>query len=663
MYRRALILVGVLFSVCLCTLATTRYVDGTLGADCTSGNYSIAARTCTGSDGNAYNTMDEATDLMVAGDITYVRAHSFTGAGQDWGYDGGNGTSWSNAPQIRNYNSEVVWLRTASFGGTQHASYIIVHGIYLNGQLNGTPIDQMLSMQRVASGTPFGTDHLRWEDGKFKGPSTLPANPTSIGVACGNANSPYDDNNYSEFLRNEFYDFVVDPNSPMYLSCGHILIDGDTFHDNAEEAFQFYPQSTTNVVRNNTFYNNNKLSTQPDREDPVIICCYGNNNQIYNNILYCGTCSSEAFGISIFNGTNNAVYNNTVYGFPAGGGAGIDIGSAASGTLVKNNISYGNSTNYTNLGSGTVAATNSFDGTNPLFDNFTSLHLTASSACCIDTGTNLTSIFTADIDGQSRPSGGGLWDEGADEFIAADSPPAGCSGGAEVATFDAETSSGLATNASSITVAHTAGTCGPVDGLAIATTHIYHATDADGATPTGITYGGVAMTKIDSVGNTAEGMDTSEWRYKLPPNSSQNVIATLGLSARVIMTVTTYCNVNQTTPIGTAVKSTVGASGTSSSLAVTSATNEIVHDGITTWCTASCPTITVGAGQTERWNLQQVDGYFKAAGSTEPGAASVTMSHSFSNSQGYCHVAVPIKNSSTVCGGGDKMMLGMVGDN
>ena len=56
--------------------ATVRYLDNTLGANCTDGSYSIADRTCGagGTDGNAYITPAAVISPTVAGDTIYVRS-------------------------------------------------------------------------------------------------------------------------------------------------------------------------------------------------------------------------------------------------------------------------------------------------------------------------------------------------------------------------------------------------------------------------------------------------------------------------------------------------------------------------------------------------------------------------------------------------------------
>ncbi len=53
------------------------YVDQTLSIDCTNGNYSISSRNCSGSDGDAYNIVQEALDNMNGGDDIYLRGGTY----------------------------------------------------------------------------------------------------------------------------------------------------------------------------------------------------------------------------------------------------------------------------------------------------------------------------------------------------------------------------------------------------------------------------------------------------------------------------------------------------------------------------------------------------------------------------------------------------------
>lgn len=88
------------------------------------------------------------------------------------------------------------------------------------------------------------------------------------------------------------------------------------------------------------------------------------------------------------------------------------------------------------------------------------------------------------------------------------------------------------------------------------------------------------------------------------------------------------------------------ATGTSTtpSVIVSSAADQIVVDGLTI---VHSGTLSVGASQTQRWNIIGGNGFLKSGGSTETGAASSTMSWSNSTSQDWALAAVPIKPVST----------------
>lgn len=79
--------------------AANIYVDQTLSSDCTGGNYSIAKRNCSGSDGDAYNTIQKAVNAMRSGDDIFLRGGTY--------YLGGSGVvipyTMSGSPD--NWNS------------------------------------------------------------------------------------------------------------------------------------------------------------------------------------------------------------------------------------------------------------------------------------------------------------------------------------------------------------------------------------------------------------------------------------------------------------------------------------------------------------------------------------------------------------------------------
>ena len=56
--------------------ARTIYVDNNLTGDCITGDYNIAGRSCGGSDGLAFNTIQKAADNVSAGDTVLVRGET-----------------------------------------------------------------------------------------------------------------------------------------------------------------------------------------------------------------------------------------------------------------------------------------------------------------------------------------------------------------------------------------------------------------------------------------------------------------------------------------------------------------------------------------------------------------------------------------------------------
>src|SRR4030095_7072409 len=78
--------------------AATIYIDGSMGADCTSGNYSIASRNCTGSAGNAYNDIQAALTASAASDTIYFRSGSITSNVGGFGIEPKNGQTWAQYP-------------------------------------------------------------------------------------------------------------------------------------------------------------------------------------------------------------------------------------------------------------------------------------------------------------------------------------------------------------------------------------------------------------------------------------------------------------------------------------------------------------------------------------------------------------------------------------
>src|SRR5437899_4287912 len=148
-----------------------------------------------------------------------------------------------------------------------------------------------------------------------------------------------------------------------------------------------------------------------------------------------------------------------------------------------------------------------------------------------------------------------------------------------------------------------------------------------------VTYNAVAMTAIGSKSN--GNLLVSMFRMVNPPSGTFAVKVTWGGGNNVgEVGAISFTGVDQTTPLGTFV--TASASTTTPTVNVTSAAGELVVDTVG----ATGGTLTVDASQAQRWNLTQT---VRGGGSTEAGAATVTMSWSLGTSNAWATIAVPVK--------------------
>lgn len=417
--------------------ATTRFVDNSLASDCTSGNYSVASKNCTGSAGNAYNTLAEGLALTSSGDTLWIRSGTtYTATITTTDYTGG-GTNWSNAPIIGGCSAAVCGSAeyptintTASqiFNLTSSSNkYTILTRIVFDG-VNQSSADSNAQWLR------WTADHIRFDDVEVK-------NAKFHGVAC------IEGADGSEFLNSRLHDignYSVGDNlgNALYWSCDSGLIEGNTFYSNDYASVWFNPGSD-NIFRKNI-----------TRDQRWWVNFSGSRNLIYNNLVWDLTgiaasisydCSPHASPCSY----GNKIYNNTIYSQPS---IGIEIGSffGADSNEIKNNVMvctsgsvvpvkvYGSDDDnnvitynrwegcgaIADSGTGTTASNNTTGGsgfTNAAGDDFT---LTSGSTLR-DAGTDLSATLSTDYIGTSRPQNG-TFDIGAYEYLV--SLPPGSSG-------------------------------------------------------------------------------------------------------------------------------------------------------------------------------------------------------------------------------------------
>jgi hypothetical protein len=157
---------------------------------------------------------------------------------------------------------------------------------------------------------------------------------------------------------------------------------------------------------------------------------------------------------------------------------------------------------------------------------------------------------------------------------------------------------------------------------------------------TSVTFNGVTLT---SSGTLLNGSDIKVQTFYLiaPASGTANIEVTLSGTADVTAGAVSYTGSHQTSPIGT--PATATGSDDTPTVNVISATGQIVQDVLGVFAIAGPPFITVGGGQTERWNGSPGNVEVGGGGSTESGGASVTMSWSLDTSYPWALQAIPIR--------------------
>nr|HMU06221.1 SprB repeat-containing protein [Saprospiraceae bacterium] len=165
------------------------------------------------------------------------------------------------------------------------------------------------------------------------------------------------------------------------------------------------------------------------------------------------------------------------------------------------------------------------------------------------------------------------------------------------------TSTTTATSGSTVTLSHTVGN-GENRGLVVSVSSRDRSVSS-------VTYGGVALVLI---GSTTYASDARLYIYGLinPNIGTANVVVTMSgsVSNGVVVSASSFFGIDQTVPLGTFASAT-GSSSTAT-VNVSSVAGDYIYDAVTYRNTSN---LTVGAGQTERWDLSS--GTIRGAGSSE----------------------------------------------
>jgi parallel beta-helix repeat protein len=392
----------------------------------TTGNDSNSCATATNVNAPKRNIMGSNGGLacVSAGDTLLIRAGTYSESIRAAVQRIPSGTSWTNAVTIAGYPGESVTLNGSTgadgiigINDNANVSYVVFNNLILDADRLGA-YHEGLYLGR-------GNHHIRFSNGEVRNA----ADNNVQGHAA-----------YAEILNSKIHDAGYGSQGcnvggvqrcyGIYWMGQDSLFDGNTVYHNAGYGIHLYDSGqagvSNNVIRNNTVYNNGY--TVEGQVDYAIIVSSGSNNQLYNNVIY-----GNAKGIQVAytnGGSNNQIYNNTIYGNQY---QGLEIYDSAIGTVVKNNIVFGNGSQITDWGTGTgTVFLNNLCGApgtgcsvigDPRFVNATSrdFHLQSGSPA-LDAGVTLGPV-TTDYEGVPRPQGPG-YDLGASETRTAGSPPA-----------------------------------------------------------------------------------------------------------------------------------------------------------------------------------------------------------------------------------------------
>ena len=396
--------------------AATYYVS-------TSGNnsYSCAQAQSTST---PKRTLNNAVACLSGGDTLLVRAGTYPEALLN---NVPSGTSWTNKVRIAAYPGETVWMTPTSgtfvlyFAGSSR--YIEFDGINLDGDnvtANAVKIESF-----SASNDPH---HIRFQNLEVLGESSsADTSQSRVGIiVVGIIANAIGGNEFLNVTFRRMRNFFVGQGSlGLYIQTSNNLVDGCDFSDFRFGGLQVYNsygnQANNNIIRNSRFHDPFRFSGAA--HVGALIYTTNSGTLFYNNLIYNipsdgGNTKGIEFGAA---SANVGFYNNTIYNV---GGAGLRV--QGSTNIIRNNISYGNSSNnYTNVGSGTVASNNMTDGTNPLFVNAGAGDFRLQSTSRgLDAGVTV-ALVTTDFARTVRPQGS-AYDIGAYEYglLQASSPSA-----------------------------------------------------------------------------------------------------------------------------------------------------------------------------------------------------------------------------------------------
>jgi len=325
-------------------LAATIYVDNQLADDCL-GTYSIANRDNSGSDGDAYNTPQEAADIVEPGDTVYFRAGTY------YQHDDlrdravvmnilRSGTP-DNPITFKNYNNEEVILSGMRPGDDGH-DRVITLGIQPSDQhdVSGQGVQNIIIDGLIVEGASRTGLSIFGPANRYASAENPTENVIIRNVIARNngGSGPAGVISSTGKVVNVVIEYCEAYNNTG-TGISFSWLNRDFHHDEPEDDMSAAQHS---VIRNCLAYNNIH-PTRPGNTDGISGgACY--NCTLENNVIFNNSDDGLDIGLSIeCTAKNNIIFghsypggNNTGLKFSAGGGGRHTI----AGNVVLNNDSY-----------------------------------------------------------------------------------------------------------------------------------------------------------------------------------------------------------------------------------------------------------------------------------------------------------------------------------
>lgn len=317
--------------------AATKYVDNTLIATCSGSTYSVTARTCSGTDGAGYKTIQEAENSAQPDDIINLRA----GVYRERTLFQSNAGTAGHPITLQNYNNETVVIKFPEgawqtkdqplfgFGTTGAPAYWIFKGLEMDGERDTKCTGDCQTFGNYNYYFAFGNSDSSGHDSH---PVEI-SNCTIHDFGHAGIKGAFD---YT-IHKNQIYDIGFDRRDHgLYLPSGKDNIMYNYIHDISGNGMQLYSGPFTGpVVISYNIIRNYGLVDPTDRYGILVAA---NNAVITNNLV-----SNGPYGIFLWAAVegltvkNNIFLNNTV----------ADIGCvsqmAGPNSVFENNI-YGDAT-------------------------------------------------------------------------------------------------------------------------------------------------------------------------------------------------------------------------------------------------------------------------------------------------------------------------------